>query len=55
MAGKKRTRKIVLKLTKQQLEKWGVKYDELKFGKPFYDLFIDDKNINSKDWSLKTV
>jgi hypothetical protein len=34
-------------LTKQQFEDWGVKYHDLQFGKPVYDLFIDDKNINS--------
>ncbi len=34
--------------TEQQFEKWGVEYHELKLGKPIYDLFIDDKNINSK-------
>ena len=35
-------------VTEKQFEKWGVKYHELKFGKPIYDLFIDDKNINSE-------
>lgn len=34
-------------VTEKQFEKWGVKCHELKFGKPAYDLFIDDKNINS--------
>lgn len=38
------------KLTKNQLEIWGVKYTELKFGKPQYNYFIDDKNVNAKDW-----
>ena len=28
--------------------RWGVKYHDLKFAKPIYDLFIDDKNINSE-------
>jgi hypothetical protein len=37
-------------LTKKQLDQWGVKYHSLKFGKPAYDLFIDDKNINVLDW-----
>ena len=37
-------------LTEHQLKSWGVKYHELKFGKPVYDAFIDDKNINSRDW-----
>lgn len=35
-------------ITEKQFKKWGVKYHELKFGKPIYDLFIDDKNINSE-------
>jgi hypothetical protein len=35
-------------ITKKQFKDWGVKYDDLKFGKPIYDLFIDDKNINSE-------
>lgn len=37
-------------LTENQLKKWNVKYHELKFGKPYYDYFIDDKNVNTKDW-----
>ena len=37
-------------LTMYQLNKWGVKFHQLKMGKPAYDLFIDDKNINSRDW-----
>jgi len=35
-------------LTTNQLEKWGVKYHELKMWKPSYDLFICDKAINSE-------
>lgn len=34
-------------VTEKQFEKWGVKYHELHLDKPTYDLFIDDKNINS--------
>lgn len=37
-------------LTEQQLRSWSVQYHELKFGKPVYDVFIDDKNMNSRDW-----
>jgi len=37
-------------LTKEQLERWGVKYHNLKLDKPYYDLFIDDKNLNTADW-----
>ncbi len=34
-------------LTKTHLEEWGVKYHELIMGKIHYDLFIDDKALNS--------
>ena len=36
------------KVTERQFKEWGVLYHDLKFGKPVYDLFIDDKNINSE-------
>jgi len=35
-------------VTVGQFSKWGVRYHELHLGKPIYDLFIDDKNINSE-------
>ena len=35
-------------VTEKQFQEWNVKYHELKFGKPEYGLFIDDKNINSE-------
>ena len=34
--------------TLKQLNDWGCKFTELRMGKPAYDLFIDDKNINSE-------
>ncbi len=34
-------------VTKRQFLEWGVKFHDIKFGKPIYDLFIDDKAINS--------
>ena len=38
-------------LTKSQLKKWGLKYHELIFGKPSYDIFIDDKALfYDKNW-----
>ena len=37
-------------LTESQLSEWGAKYNGLVLGKPIYDLFIDDKNINSEDF-----
>lgn len=32
--------------TKSQLNKWGVKYHELRFGKPAANYYIDDKFVN---------
>ena len=37
-------------LTKNQLDGWGVKYHEVRLGKPHYDVWIDDKAINSEVW-----
>lgn len=37
-------------LTKSQLLYYGVKHHELRFGKPAYDVFIDDKAINAREW-----
>ena len=37
-------------ITRDQLEEWGAKHHELRMGKPAYDLFIDDKNINSNTY-----
>jgi glycerol-3-phosphate cytidylyltransferase len=38
-------------LNKKQLKEWGVRYHYLiDKGKPSYDLFVDDKAINSKTW-----
>ena len=40
------TKKDWTELTKKQFKEWGVKYHELRLTKPYYDLFIDDKNIH---------
>ena len=40
-------------ITKNQLDSWGVKYHDLKLGKPVYDLFIDDKAMNPAVWDNK--
>ena len=34
--------------TTQQLDSWGCLYHSIIFGKPAYDLYIDDKSINSE-------
>jgi len=40
--------------TESQFRLWNVKYHKLIFGKPTYDIFIDDKNINSKTFFDQT-
>ena len=38
-------------VTRDQLEQWEIPYDELYFGKPAGDFYIDDKAINISDWT----
>lgn len=42
------TGELWFQTTLHQLKTWGCKFHELRMGKPKYDLFIDDKNINSE-------
>ena len=37
-------------VTKKQLLEWGAKHNHLILGKPSYDLYIDDKSINTRNW-----
>ena len=49
----KKVNKMIKPLTLKQLKKWGVKYHEIYFGKPSFDLFIDDKSIFfKKNWHV---
>jgi histidinol phosphatase-like enzyme len=41
--------------TIQQLDSWGLKYDQLVMGKIYYDILIDDKALNSSDLSKKNI
>jgi hypothetical protein len=39
------------KITEKQLKEWKVKYNYLIFGKPSFDVVIDDKSFNfKKNW-----
>jgi hypothetical protein len=39
--------------TKKKLEGWGLKFNKLIFGKPSFDIIIDDKALNfRKNWIL---
>ena len=42
------TQRLWFNITYAQLIDWGCKFHELRMGKPAYDLFIDDKNMNSE-------
>jgi hypothetical protein len=48
-------KRIYYKKTYRQLKKWGLKFNELIFGKPIFDYFIDDKAFNSKDKKLHKI
>ena len=46
-----KVKKHIKPFTLKQLKKWGVKYHKIYFGKPSFDLFIDDKSLFfTKDW-----
>lgn len=36
--------------TVKQLNKWGVKYNELHLGKPSGDVYVDDKGVKDEDF-----
>tara|TARA_Y100001936_G_C16056511_1_gene661396 strand:+ start:1101 stop:1409 length:309 start_codon:yes stop_codon:yes gene_type:complete len=40
-------------VTLKQFEDWGVKFHELKFGKPNADIYIDDKSKDIFSWFSK--
>ena len=47
----KKAKKSAKILTINQLKNWGVMYDQIYFGKPSSDFYIDDKNLNfKKNW-----
>ena len=45
-----KAKEVLFELTRQQLEEWGVKYNELIMGKPHADYFIDDKGVKDEDF-----
>ena len=50
----KKIKKMDNGLTKKQLKKWNVRYHSLLFGKPVFDIYIDDKNFEfKKSWHKK--
>src|SRR5947209_11369287 len=37
-------------VTRAQLERWGVAYDALRFGKPSADVYVDDRALHTDAW-----
>jgi len=37
-------------ITEKQFKDWGVKCNEIRYEKPYYDKWIDDKAINDKEF-----
>ena len=37
-------------LTHKQLDDWGCKFQEVRLGKPSYDIWIDDKAMNDREF-----
>ena len=49
---KLKAEKQIKKLTIEQLKKWKVKYHKIFFGKPSFDIFVDDKSLFfKKKWA----
>ncbi|MBN1894314.1 capsular biosynthesis protein [bacterium] len=46
--------KNVGRITLGWLEKYGVEYDEIYFGKPNAEVYIDDRAIRFQDWAHMT-
>jgi len=40
-------------ITLKQLEKWGIKYNDLMFGKPGGEIYIDDRTISPEEFNNK--
>ena len=46
---KKKAEKLGYDLTLKQLKEWEINFHKLIFGKPSYDLLVDDKAYNYSD------
>jgi capsule biosynthesis phosphatase len=42
------------KITLDWLEKWKIEYDEIYFGKPNAEIYIDDRCVRFIDWNIIT-
>lgn len=46
---------LIAQLTLKQLDDWGFTYDEIYFGKPAADLYVDDKSVPDIQTLLKRL
>ncbi len=51
----KKAESLGFNFTINQLNKWNLKYHKLLFGKPEYDIIIDDKSYNYSDKWIKEI
>ena len=47
---RQKAKEVMEGITTEQLKEWGCKYNELLFGKPHADVFIDDKGVSDLNW-----
>ena len=45
-----KAKKAGFNFTKNQLKKWGLRFNKLILGKPSADFYIDDKGIKDEDY-----
>ncbi len=49
-----KAKKLAKEITNRQLKEWKVNYHKVIFGKPSFDVYIDDKSFFfDKNWSMK--
>ena len=49
-----KAKKKGLKSTIKQLKEWKVNYNKLIFGKPSFDIVVDDKSLHyKKNWAME--
>ena len=49
-----KAKKKGLKITIKQLKEWKVNYNKLIFGKPSFDIVVDDKSLHyNKNWAME--
>lgn len=50
-----RVMKNVGKITLEWLDKWEIEYDEIYFGKPNAEVYLDDRALRFENWDILTI